>query len=146
MISCAWHWPCDSTRRPCKWCVRWLTIPVWHGNAQHSRMFMGNTPATSMKWKDWLPRRTNGKIRSGLDDTDCFWFRSKFLLPFDHHFPGKITDEQQALVTVVLYGDFGNQPEFRPFHSKLSSLALNGKIDYVLRHNTPVSTSETIIC
>ncbi|CAF3651747.1 unnamed protein product [Adineta steineri] len=62
--------------------------------------------------------------------------RSKFLLPFDHHYSKKQTDEQQSLVTVVLYGDFGNQNEFKPFHSKLVSLALNGKIDYVLRHNS----------
>src|SRR5271155_1122271 len=55
--------------------------------------------------------------------------RSKFLLPFDHHYPGKNNDEQKPLVTVVLYGDFGNQIEFKPFHSKLVSLALNGKID-----------------
>jgi hypothetical protein len=66
-------------------------------------------------------------------------FRSKFLLPFDHHYPGKTTDD---LVTVVLYGDFGNQNEFKPFHTKLVSLATNGKIDYVLRHNTKVSVIE----
>ncbi|CAF1081741.1 unnamed protein product [Adineta ricciae] len=65
--------------------------------------------------------------------------RSKFLLPFDHHFPGKSDDENKPVATVVLYGDFGNQNEFRSFHSKLSSLALNGKIDYVLRHNSQSS-------
>ncbi|UJR13905.1 hypothetical protein I4U23_000911 [Adineta vaga] len=65
--------------------------------------------------------------------------RSKFLLPFDHHFPGKSNDEDKSVVTVVLYGDFGDQNEFKSFHSKLSSLALNGKIDYVLRHNSKTS-------
>ena len=68
-------------------------------------------------------------------------FRPKFLLPFDHHFPGKAGEENKPVVTVVLYGDFGSQNEFKPFHSKLSSLALNGKIDYVLRHNSKVSYS-----
>ena len=77
---------------------------------------------------------------SHLCDFDVFVFRSKFLLPFDHHFPGKSDDETKPVATVVLYGDFGNQNEFRPFHSKLSSLALNGKIDYVLRHNSQVSS------
>jgi hypothetical protein len=66
-------------------------------------------------------------------------FRSKFLLPFDHHYSVKTDDEQNSIVTVVLYGDFGNQNEFKPFHNKLVSLALNGKIDYVLRHNSKVS-------
>ncbi len=63
-------------------------------------------------------------------------------MPFDHHYPGKTTDEQNSLVTVVLYGDFGNQNEFKSFHNKLVSLATNGKIDYVLRHNTKVSVIE----
>jgi len=68
-----------------------------------------------------------------------FFFRPKFLLPFDHHYSEKIDYEQASLVTVVLYGDFGNQKEFKSFHNKLVSLALNGKIDYVLRHNSQVS-------
>ena len=76
---------------------------------------------------------------SDLYDFDVFVFRSKFLLPFDHHFPGKSDDGNKPVATVVLYGDFGNQNEFRSFHNKLSSLALNGKIDYVLRHNSQVS-------
>jgi hypothetical protein len=66
-------------------------------------------------------------------------FRSKFLLPFDHHYSGKGDDEQKQIVSVVLYGDFGNQNEFKPFHNKLVSLARDGKIDYVLRHNSKVS-------
>ena len=66
------------------------------------------------------------------------FFRPKFLFPFDHHYPGKHNTEQKDLVTVILYADFGNQNDFKPFHSKLVSLALNGKIDYVLRHNTKV--------
>ena len=41
-------------------------------------------------------------------------------------------------MTVVLYGDFGNQKEFKPFHDKLVQLAKTGKIDYVVRHNTKV--------
>ncbi|CAF4066638.1 unnamed protein product, partial [Rotaria magnacalcarata] len=61
--------------------------------------------------------------------------RSKFLLPFDHHHPSSVA-EQNSLVTVILYGDFGNQNEFKPFHSKLIQLSLDGKIDYVLRHNS----------
>ena len=66
-------------------------------------------------------------------------FRSKFLLPFDHHYPRKVTDDENSIVTVILYGDFGNQNEFKLFHDKLVSLVSNEKIDYVLRHNTNVS-------
>ncbi|CAF4517585.1 unnamed protein product [Rotaria socialis] len=61
--------------------------------------------------------------------------RSKFLLPLDHHHPSSVA-EQNSLVTVILYGDFGDQYEFKPFHSKLIQLSLDGKIDYVLRHNS----------
>lgn len=65
-------------------------------------------------------------------------FRPKFLLPFDHHYTNNGAD-QPSLVTVVLYGDFGDQNEFKPFHSKLVELATSGKIDYVFRHNSKVS-------
>ncbi|CAF1343716.1 unnamed protein product, partial [Rotaria sordida] len=69
--------------------------------------------------------------------------RSKFLLPFDHHYPNHNNNiEQKSLVTVVLYGDFGNQYEFQPFHSKLVELSHNGKIDYVLRHNRGISIDD----
>ena len=67
--------------------------------------------------------------------------REKFLLPFDHHY-SKLNENQTSLVTVVLYGDFGNQIEFKPFHSKLVSLVENGRIDYVLRHNSRRSTDD----
>ncbi|CAF0760777.1 unnamed protein product [Didymodactylos carnosus] len=53
------------------------------------------------------------------------------LLPFDHHYLGSNISQT---VTVILYADFGNQNEFRPFHEKLSSLAETGQIDYILRH------------
>ncbi|CAF1440898.1 unnamed protein product [Rotaria sp. Silwood1] len=68
--------------------------------------------------------------------------RSKFLFPFDHHYLTNNNVEQKSLVTVILYGDFGNQNDFKPFHTKLVELSLNGKIDYVLRHNSQPPTDD----
>lgn len=53
----------------------------------------------------------------------------------DHHYPGS---ENRSL-TVVLYGEIGT-PEFAHFHTILKDQALEGKIDYVVRHYVRVST------
>lgn len=47
----------------------------------------------------------------------------------DHHYP----ESENNSVTVVLYGELGTQ-EFAEFHQVLKYYAVNGDIDYVLRH------------
>lgn len=47
----------------------------------------------------------------------------------DHHYPGS----ENKTVVAILYGELGTS-EFTEFHNLLKSLAVNGKIDYVLRH------------
>lgn len=52
----------------------------------------------------------------------------------DHHYPGS---ENRSL-TVVLYGELGT-PEFADFHNILKEQAVEGHIDYVVRHFVRVS-------
>lgn len=47
----------------------------------------------------------------------------------DHHYPGS----ENRSVVVILYGEIGT-PEFSQFHKVLKNQAVEGKIDYVLRH------------
>ncbi|XP_018331345.1 UDP-glucose:glycoprotein glucosyltransferase isoform X2 [Agrilus planipennis] len=47
----------------------------------------------------------------------------------DHHYPGS----ENKSVLAILYGELGTKA-FPPFHEKLKNLALDGKIDYILRH------------
>lgn len=55
----------------------------------------------------------------------------------DHHYPGS---ENRSLVA-ILYGEIGS-PNFKAFHSVLKEHAIEGKIDYILRHNVEVSFIE----
>lgn len=48
---------------------------------------------------------------------------------FDHHYPGGENRTQ----TVILYGEIGT-PDFKIYHQLLEQYSLDGKIDYILRH------------
>lgn len=52
----------------------------------------------------------------------------------DHHYPGS---ENKSL-TVILYGELGT-PEFSQFHNFLKQYAIEGKIDYIVRHYVKVN-------
>jgi len=59
----------------------------------------------------------------------------------DHHYPGS---ENRSL-TAILYAEIGSS-EFKAFHSVLKEYAIEGKIDYILRHNVQVSYFEIFFC
>lgn len=58
----------------------------------------------------------------------------------DHHYPGS---ENRSLA-VVLYGELGS-PEFAQFHTVLKQHAVDGRIDYIVRHYVKVKLWCTLI-
>lgn len=59
----------------------------------------------------------------------------------DTHYPGSANHS----LPVVLYGELGTT-SFAQFHSILKQYALDGKIDYVVRHFVKVSTKNIVLC
>lgn len=51
----------------------------------------------------------------------------------DHHYP----ESENRSVVAILYGEIG-APDFLHFHNTLKQYAVDGKIDYVLRHHVQV--------
>lgn len=51
----------------------------------------------------------------------------------DHHYPGS----QNRSQIVILYAEIGT-PDFKKYHTLLKQYAIDGKIDYVLRHHVQV--------